>query len=323
MENSVDDKIAVALKQRQPLIDAFKNQTNAWRLIHSGADGFDGITVDVLDNVLVVEKHRESVDTADLVCALTLRYPNCGIVLKERWSRISEERGGMQVAGPACLSVFEVLENGLRFRVRLFDEEHIGIFIDSRLPREWVRNNSDGKRVLNLFAYTGGFGMAAMAGGAVSTVNIDNKNSALHFAKENYRRNQLPFDSRTFFKCDVLYYLKRAATQKGRFDLVVVDPPPRFKRRRQRDFWAHQDYGWLLSLCIGVLADGGTVLAGLNALRASDDSMHDMIAEAAKATGQHIVVDKELTTHGDFPATPDRPTSRFRVLRVGAKGPVA
>ena len=315
-----NEKITLALSRRQGMVDAFGVATNAWRLIHSSADGFDSVTVDVIGNGLLVEQHREQVPVNGLIDALHARFPDKSIFLKQRWSRKSEDRSGALVAGPECATVFEIIENGLRFLVRLLDEEHIGIFLDSRLPREWVRANSLDKRMLNLFSYTGGFGMAAAAGGAKNTVNIDNKNSALYFAKENYRRNQLPFDNRTFFKCDVLYYLKRAAGQKGRFDIIVADPPPRFKRRRQRDFEAHRDYGKLLSMCIGVLADGGIILAGLNALKASDDQMTTMINEAADATGKTIETLEELTAHIDFPETADRPTSRFRVLRVDPAG---
>ncbi|MBN2530363.1 MAG: class I SAM-dependent methyltransferase [Deltaproteobacteria bacterium] len=312
----IKEKIKEAALRRQMMITSFTSHTNAWRLIHSGADGFDGITVDVLDDVLLVEQHREHADISHLLQELPLQFPDKSIFVKKRWSRLSEHRCGEQVAGPRHPHILNILENDLRFGIRLTDEEHIGLFLDSRMPREWVRANSTDKRVLNLFSYTGGFGVAAAAGGAVNTVNIDNKNSALRYAEQNYQKNGLPFDSRTFFKCDVLYYLKRAAGQKGRFDLIVVDPPPRFKRRHQRDFVAHRDYHKLIALCIGVLAPGGTILAGLNALKASDEQMDTMIEAAAMESHSTITTTGDITAPPDFPSTPDRPVSRFRILRV-------
>ncbi|MBN2714423.1 MAG: class I SAM-dependent rRNA methyltransferase [Deltaproteobacteria bacterium] len=318
IKQTVENLIDSALQKRQLLVESFAGRTNAWRLLNSGADGVEGVTVDILGDVLLVEQHREHAAVTSLIDVLATRFPQKSVFLKKRWSTDTDARSGAQVAGPKCAAVMDVVENGLRFLVRLLDEEHVGIFLDSRLPREWVHANSRDKRVLNLFSYTGGFGMVAAAAGAKSTVNIDNKNSALHFAMENYRRNGLPFDDRTFFKCDVLYFLKRAAGQKGRFDLIVVDPPPRFKRRKQRDFMAHRDYGTLLAMCVSVLADNGVILAGLNALRASDDRMSQMIEAAAVRTGRTIETVDELKAHMDFPPTPDRPTARFRVLRVGA-----
>jgi 23S rRNA (cytosine1962-C5)-methyltransferase len=314
--SDASEKLRVALLNRQSIIETAGDQTNVYRIVNSSADGFEGVTVDRLGNVLLMEQHRKDADMAGLMDALASAWPETPIFLKKRCSSQSSDRCGIQIAGPQSPSVFEVMENGLRFVVRLLDDEHIGLFVDSRLPREWVRANSENRRVLNLFSYTGGFGLAAAAGGARSTVNIDNKNSALHFARENYRRNGLPADNRTFFRCDALYYLKRAAGQQGRFDLIVVDPPPRFKRRRQRDFLAHEDYGRLLAMCVAVLDDGGVILAGLNALKASDARLDEMIDQAATACGVCMEVTAELGAHEDFPPTPDRPTSRFRVLRV-------
>ncbi|MBN2339953.1 MAG: class I SAM-dependent rRNA methyltransferase [Deltaproteobacteria bacterium] len=309
-------KLETAIQRRQRLISQWGDRTTAYRLVNSGADGFSGLTVDRLGPCLLVEVHRREIDSTPLVSALEQLFADTPIFIKHRWSRSSEKRSGFLAAGPQMSPNFEVLENGLRFQVRLADDEHIGLFLDSRLPREWVAAHSRDRRVLNLFSYTGGFGMAAAMGGARSTVNIDNKNSALTYARQNYERNRLSFDQRTFFKCDVLYYLKRAASQKGRFDLIILDPPPRFKRRRQRDFLAHRDYAGLLVQCVSVLAPNGIILAGLNALKADDTQLTQFIADAAHTTHTRIQTCDILTAHADFPPTEDRPTSRFAILEV-------
>lgn len=316
---NIQGKLEIALSNRDSLVKQFQERTNAYRWVHSGADGFDGITVDMLGEVILVEQHRETADVTDLIKILLAKYPEAPIFFKKRWSTQSEQRAGLEVTDFKANPNRVVVENGLQFGIRLLDEEHIGLFLDSRQSRQWVKANSNNKRVLNLFSYTGGFGVYAAAGGATSTVNIDNKNSALQIAQRNYERNALAFDHRTFFKCDALYYLQRAAKQNGRFDLIIVDPPPRFKRRRQRDFLAHRDYGDLIRRCIGVLDSKGQILAGLNSLRANDESMDAMILEVAALTEATIQIGDTLSADIDFPPTVDRPTARFRQLHVEKK----
>ena len=112
--------------------------------------------------------------------------------------------------------------------------------------------------MLNLFAYTAGFGAAAAAGGATCTVNVDNKGACLAAGRENYRLNGLAEqdDDRAFCTRDAVRFLKLAAKSKkpeDRFGLVVSDPPPAFGRQRGASAWeftAERDFGRLLALCL-------------------------------------------------------------------------
>ncbi len=157
-----------------------------------------------------------------------------------------------------------VHEAGLRFDVRLRGHRNTGIFLDGRPARAWVRAHSEGRRVLNLFAYTCGFGMAAAAGGARSTTNVDAVPSVLARGRANYENNGLSFDTRSFWRSDVFEALRRAKRSGARFEGIILDPPPqpsgggRGKRvdlarhlgplcRRARELLT--DDGWLLVLC--------------------------------------------------------------------------
>ena len=97
------------------------------------------------------------------------------------------------MGGPIVLS-----EGGLKYELNITRGEHIGLFFDSRTGRAKVRSLAKDRRVLNLFAFTGGMGVAAAAGGAKSTTNVDNKLTFLKIAEKNYDLNNLPHDSRTF-----------------------------------------------------------------------------------------------------------------------------
>ena len=310
-------KFDLALKKRSDLLDKSNNHTNAFRLIHSLGDDFEGLTVDKLGSVILVEKHSSKVDANPLVDAITARFgPDASIFLKERWSPDKVLRSGAIVAGPRHNGLVQVLELGLLYNLNLCDDEHIGLFLDSRSIRKHVCEISKNKRVLNLFSYTGGFGMSAQSGGARSTTNVDNKRSALTRAKQNWVLNNLPFDSRTFLNSDAIKFLRRATAGAGRYDLVILDPPPRFKQSGRNDFNARTGYARLVARCMMLLEPDGYLLAGLNALTVNDEAFNDMLIEAGTLARRETQTLKSLVPGCDFPYSPDRPSARFELICV-------
>ena len=162
---------------------------------------------------------------------------------------------------PGALGAWEVTEHGLRFGVEMLPNRNTGLFLDARAARQWVRLHSDGRRVLNLFSFTGAFGVAAASGGARSTVNVDPVPRVQARAEENYRRNGLPVDGRTFWREDALEAMRRARKSGGAFDAIVLDPPPvSTGGRRGGRVDVVQDLARLMRACLPVLAPGGWLL---------------------------------------------------------------
>ena len=310
----------MAIARRDGLRDQLKDTTDALRLIHSGADGVPGITVDMLGGVLLVEAHLKEADVSQVVHLLVRRFGDTPIFCKERWSHESAGRAGTQIHGPVCSPELWVREENLMFRLHLTREEHIGLFLDSRAARAMVRTIAAGRRVLNLFSYTGAFGVAAQAGGARSTTNVDNKRSALATAQINYEANGLPWDTRTFLRGDAFKYLTRALRGKGSFDLVILDPPPNSKRPGNRWFRAKTGYGPLAAKCIGLLDTGGLLLAGLNASSVSDGEFEDMVHHASELAHKPLETVRWLGPGEDFPPCDDRPVARFALCSFGTQG---
>ncbi len=154
-----------------------------------------------------------------------------------------------------------VSENGLRFEVRLVPDRHTGLFLEARELRRWVRENSSGRRVLNLFSYTCAFGVAAAAGGARSTTNVDAVPSALTRGRRNYELNDLRFDGRTFWKSDVKDALSAVRAQGGSFDGIVLHPPPVTSGGgRGRRIDPVRDLEAMTDACRAVLAPDGWLL---------------------------------------------------------------
>lgn len=157
-------------------------------------------------------------------------------------------------------------EGGLRFLVNLVDYLDTGLFLDHRQTRAMVRDEAEGKRVLNLFAYTGSFTVYAAAGGAASSTTLDLSATYLEWALENMAQNDLRASHHRFERADVRPWL--AAAPPGAYDLVVVDPPTFSNSKRMDGTWdINRDHADLLADVLRVTAPGGVVYFSSNARR--------------------------------------------------------
>ncbi len=154
----------------------------------------------------------------------------------------------------------------LRFEVNLTDYIDTGLFLDHRLTREMVRKEAAGKRVLNLFCYTGSFTVYAASGGAVSTMSVDLSNTYGEWALRNLGLNNLYASKHAFLKSDVMEFLRQhARLEGGAYDLVVVDPPT-FSNSKgtERDWEVEEAHVEMFGLLGPLMASGGVVYFSTN-----------------------------------------------------------
>jgi 23S rRNA G2069 N7-methylase RlmK/C1962 C5-methylase RlmI len=183
----------------------------------------------------------------------------------------SRQRGAAQYERLSGAGVVrEVREGGLRYKVNLTDYLDTGIFPDRRLLRALVRREAAGRRVLNLFCYTGTISAAAAAGGAVLVDSVDLSNTYLEWARANFALNGLIRAEYRFIPEDALRFVAGAQKRPERWDIIILDPPAFSNSKKMYDdFDLKRDCPSLVSRCLRLLAPGGVLYlsAGVKGFR--------------------------------------------------------
>jgi 23S rRNA (cytosine1962-C5)-methyltransferase len=158
-----------------------------------------------------------------------------------------------------------VEEDGLRFIVNLHAYLDTGLFLDHRNTRKMVRERADGRRFLNLFAYTGSFTVYAVAGGASRSVTVDLSNTYQQWSRRNLELNGLGGPAHTRVRADVFRFLERANSEREQFDLIVMDPPSFSNSKKMEDVLdVQRDHVRLIRGCLALLAPGGALFFSNN-----------------------------------------------------------
>ena len=208
------------------------------------------------------EQHSRWLEQSVQVMADVLEVPVDQIYSKLR-QRKPGRKGQYQKTAEEAGDFFQVKENGLSFWVNLTDYLDTGLFLDHRDTRSLVRELSQGKRVLNLFAYTGSFSVYAAAGSAAAVTTVDMSRTYLDWARRNMVLNGFEGDAYRFVQADVIAYLKEEA--RASFDLIVMDPPTFSNSKRMEDILDIQrDHVSLIQECLRLLSAGGVLFFSTN-----------------------------------------------------------
>ncbi|OCH39156.1 class I SAM-dependent methyltransferase [Aliivibrio fischeri] len=169
-----------------------------------------------------------------------------------------------------------VEESNLKYQLELKKNQNMGIFLDMRYGRKWVQTHSEGKSVLNLFAYTCGFSVAAIAGGATQVVNLDMAKASLGRGRDNHRLNQHDLSKVKFLGHDIFKSWGKIK-KLGLYDLIIIDPPS----FQKGSFALTKDYQKILRRLPSLLTETGEVLACVNSPAVSTDFLIDGMTEEA------------------------------------------
>ncbi len=294
-------RVDAAIARRRPLLDG---RTNAVRIINAEGDDLGGLIVDLYSDVAVAEVANAGIERIKPLILEALRrelaprliYLNNDLPAR----RLEQLPTEPEAIGEGATST-TILENGLRFEVDPASGQKTGFFLDQRENRALVRSLAGGKRVLNLFSYTGAFGVYAAAGGATFVENVDGSDVAVDQARRNHALNPSEAETR-FTVADAFAYVRQLARSGDRFGVVVCDPPAFAKRRVEVDR-AARGYKDVNLYAMRLLEPGGLLLTFSCSGYMSLDLFQKVIFAAALDAGRRVSFVRRLTAGPDHPVS--------------------
>ena len=251
--------------------DVLPPDTTGYRALHSEGDGCPGVLLDVYGDTAVLELLTEGTEAWAAELEAAAREVFAPGELLVRRSGAARDRGAKEKPSPPRGGRGEAeggrgesrrvpfLENGLRFVADVGSGQKTGFFLDQRENRSRLRALAHGRRVLNLFSYSGAFSVAALAGGATRAVDVDTSSAALELAREHRAGNGLESGDGDFVEADVFDDVRGRAADGERWDVVVCDPPAFAKKRGDLDR-AARGYKDVNRVAMSLVAPGGWLL---------------------------------------------------------------
>lgn len=293
--------------------------TNTFRVVNGEGDGLPGLTVDRYGDFLMVQLYTEAWRPYLKLLTRVLRdVLSCrGIYEKTRprntreaTASIDSKRYGRLLWGEPAPDSLEVTENGLRFLVSLEYGLNTGLFLDQRNNRQEVRLRAMGKRVLNLFAYTGSFSVAAAAGGASLVTGVDASSGYTDVARRNFALNSIDHRRHEFLVGDALACLDDLRSKGKRYDLIIMDPPSFSTTSRSR-FTTRGGTSDIVTASLPLLELGGVMVASSNHQKVDVAEYLKELRRGALAAGSELRVISIAGQSADFPFPVTFPEGRY------------
>ena len=254
---------AYAVRQAAGLAGAAA--TNCYRLVHGEGDNLPGLIIDYYDGVCVMQAHSVGMfRSKKAICeALQAVYGDALKAVYDKSSGTAPFKAGLELINGYLYKRPDfsddeqlVLENGHKFLVNWTEGQKTGFFLDQRENRALVGRVAAGRRVLNLFCYTGGFSIYALGAGAQHVDSVDSSRKAMDMVDRNVALNGFAPDRHTSYCADAIDFLKQAP--EDAYDLIIVDPPA-FAKHRGALSNALRAYQRLNAAAIAKVAPGGFV----------------------------------------------------------------
>jgi 23S rRNA (cytosine1962-C5)-methyltransferase len=302
---------ALALREALPAA----KHTNALRLVNAESDGLPGLVVDRYADVLVAQFLSAGVERwRDTILDLLSEISGCEAIFERSDAEVRkleglEPRIGF-ARGNRNASRCPIIEHGLNFRVDVEQGQKTGFFLDQRDNRQRVRALSSGREVLDGFCYTGGFSIAALAGGAKHVTAVESSRDAIQIAKENLAANPLDASKVEFLQADVFSFLRTLRDKNQKFGLIVLDPP-KFAptaAQVQNAARAYKDINlWALKL----LAPGGLLATFSCSGGVSAELFQSIVAGAALDAGAEAKIIERFGAAPDHPVAIEFPEGEY------------
>lgn len=296
--NFIEQRLRSALALRERLYPQ-----PFYRLIYGESDGLPGLIIDRYGDVLVLQVNTAGMDAMqdDVIAVLEGVLSPTAIVLRN--DTAAREVEGMEryvrVAAGSIDQPVLMEENGAAFEVPVLEGQKTGWFYDHRANRQRIQELAQGQRVLDVFSYTGGWGVQAACAGASEVVMVDSSSSALAFAEANAQRNGCA-DRCSTIEGKAQQVMKDLHQEGRRFDLVVLDPPAFIKRRKDAR-QGLQGYRRINELAMRLVEPGGFLVTASCSMHLPTEGLMDSVRSAARQ------LEREVRIIGQGQQAPDHP----------------
>jgi len=318
-------ELAIALRRNH----ADLIETDAYRIVNGEGDGLPGLTVDRYGDYLMVQLYgtcwRPQLKLLTEVLQELLSpagiYEKSRPLLTRELEAVSDSKiYGRLLSGRAAPPRMTVRENGLNFLVSLEQGLNTGLFIDQRRSRRDLMNRVEGKRLLNLFAYTGAFSVAAAAAGAKAVTSVDASSTYTEWAKANFGANRLNPKKHEFIVGDCLSVLADLTRQKRSFELILMDPPS-FSTTAKSRFTTRGGTSDLVAAALPLLTIGGLLICSSNHQKVDIADYLKELRRGGLQAGCGLQVVSLTGQPEDFPYQVTFPEGRYLKYAVCVKGP--
>ena len=289
----IAERLSEAIARRRAIFD---ESTNAARLVHAEGDELSSIVVDRYHDVLVVEIANRGAEHFKPLIVETLQRELSPRAIYFKNDLPARKLEGLSTDEEEVDVATEILESGLKFRVNPAEGQKTGFFLDQRENRRLARTLSSGRRVLNLFSYSGAFGVYAASGGAASVTNVDVSAPAIEAARENASLNGVEAEH---VVADAFQYVRQ---KHGPFDLLICDPPA-FAKSRNEVERAARGYKDVNLYAMRMVAPGGLMMTFSCSGHMSLDLFQKVIFAAALDAGRRVSIVRRLTAGPDHPVS--------------------
>ena len=311
------ERLSKALDVRKAvgLFDA--PNTNCYRLVHGEGDGLPGLIVDYYDGVCVMQAHSVGMFRAKRqICeALKGVYGDSLKAVYDKSSGTAPFKAGLDLVDGYLYRREDfsdeeqvVLENGNRFIVNWTEGQKTGFFLDQRENRAAVGRYASGRKVLNLFCYTGGFSIYALSNGAIHVDSVDSSARAMTLVDRNVELGGFSPEMHTSYCCDAIEFLKNAPQDK--YDLIIVDPPAFAKHRGALDN-ALRAYRRLNAAAISKVAPGGLVFTFSCSQAVDKEAFALAVFSAAAQSGRRVRILDRMNQPADHSVSIYHPEGEY------------
>ncbi len=306
------ERVWEAWELRAPL--RLSGHTNAYRWIYGEGDGLPGLVVDRYGDYAALQTYAESVQAIVPAVTAALRAVDPelrGIVQRPRPADDDTAQAEpILLWGELPPRDLVVQEQGLFFQVDMLYGQKTGLFLDQRDNRRTLEAFAGGMRVLNCFAYTGGFSIYALRGGAAEVISCDVGRGLAEATAANIALNRLPAERHRFETEDCFALLDRYAKSGRTFDIVILDPPS-FARTRASQHAAARAYTRLNALGLRCVAPGGLLVSASCTAQIGPEQFRTILGEAAAQVHRRLQIIHEAGHPLDHPVPAGFPEGRY------------